>query len=164
MSISNDARLWVMVADHVASETGVKQNMIGVGWTVMPLRDGHATHPMGVSVIVDVPTKHKGEDFTLEIFLRDEDSGLPVSVPSAEGEPPQVIRMSQVVRVNADFAPGIPVDLMPFRYLSHFALPIGLPLTPGHVYSWVARIDGNADGEASCRFFVPRLSQGPVIG
>lgn len=162
--ISEAARIWLMTSDFANTEAGIKQNLIGAGWDIMPALPTGRTYPIAVSAIIDVPNQFANADYSVEIFLRDDANRRPVVAADWDGPEAKAVRFANVVRASANFAPGIPAQEMHFRHHAILNFSAGLPLPAGRMYSWVLRIDGDEQRQAECQFYVPAPASGPIVG
>lgn len=152
----------VTIADFVNVDQGGKANIIGGGLTLLGFdAQQGVTHPFAIFVRVSSPLPREDRP-ALEIVLVDA-SGQPVLVPGPMNEP-QAIRISQVIEFPAPAHPGVHIPAGAVPSVSQYAINFsnGLPLAPGHSYSWRVQIDH--DIVTSESFFVPIGVTGPVIG
>jgi len=134
------------------------------GFSLSPIQpDGH-TPPMHVAVLIDVPSTHLGQDFSMSLSLRDADSGGPVLVPGPSGER-EPLQIAQVMRAQAPQVPGahLPANL-PGRVQIVLGFLQGLPLESGRTYRFAVELDGTTRPEWSASFHVPGTAPGPVFG
>lgn len=164
MSLHDQARVTVLLADYVAVDSSGKLTAVGAAFTLTGLQpDGH-TPPVHVAVLVDVPGSHVGHDFALGVSLVDDASGQPVLVPGPNGES-EALRVAQVVQAQAPSIPGMVVPAnVPGRVQLVLGFPQGLPLEIGHSYRWSVELDGQTRPEWSAWFHVPAQAPGPVFG
>jgi hypothetical protein len=163
VALLDDARVTVLLADYIAVDGNGKLTAVGAAFTLTGLQpDGH-TPPQHVAVLVDVPASHLGQDFSLDLSLRD-DSGAAVLVPGPSGDM-EPLRVAQVMRAQAPQAQGLhlPAEL-PGRVQIVIGFPQGLPLAQGRGYRWVVELDGRSRPEWSSGFYVPAPPPGPVFG
>jgi hypothetical protein len=160
----DDALVTVLLADYVAVDAAGKLTAVGAGFSLSPLQqDGH-TPPMHVAVVVDVPSTHLGQDFSLSLSLRDADSGAPVLVPGPSGSP-EPLQIGQVMRAQAPAAPGMHLpSTLPGRVQIVLGFLQGLPLEAGRTYRFAVELDGGSRPEWSASFHVPAAPPGPVFG
>jgi hypothetical protein len=107
---------------------------------------------------VPVPERHAA----VELLLVDA-SGQAVQVPG-EGDSKQALRVAQNVEFIEPYLPGasVPRGSVNARATMTLAFPNGIPLTPGHSYSWRVQIDH--DVLATQPFYIPAPQIGPVLG
>lgn len=157
-----DIRAAVLLADYAAIDASGKLNMVGGGVTMLGFEfQQGTTTPFTVFVRLVSPVATNDRP-AVEIVLADA-SGNPVQIPGPAGEL-QTMRIAQ----NVEFAPpmlsgtSLPPGAIPS--IATFAINFtnGLPLAPGHSYSWRVQIDH--DVIASESFFIPVPAPGPVIG
>ena len=160
-----DTRVTVLLADYASADAAGKINMIGAGYVLAGWDSGtNSTAPMHVAVIMDVAGRHAGEQFTFELELRDTSLSEVVSLPGPTGQS-QALRVSQLALAERPMVPGLhlPQDV-PCRVQLTLGFPNGLPLVPGHHYSWQLKIDGQRRPNWSADFFVPDVPKGPIFG
>ena len=152
----------ITIADFVNVDAGGKANVIGGGVLLLgfdPQQGVTTPFAIFVRLVSPVPTT---DHPAVEIVLVDA-SGQPVQVPGPMGEN-QAIRISQVIEFSAPAVPGVHIPAGAIPSVSQFAINFsnGLPLAPGHSYSWRVQLDH--DIVTSESFYVPQPSPGPVIG
>lgn len=165
MSVLEDAAVNVLIADYIGVDAAGKINALGLGFAIAGLTGSGMSAAQHVAVIVDLPSKYRGTDLSLGISLYNDDSNTPVKIPGPNG-PPDDLRILQVVRPEAyQVPPGVylPSD-MPVRVQAAIGFPGGLPLTPGHYYSWRAEIDGQTTHRWRAQFYLPGPIPAPVFG
>lgn len=149
--IAEVAQSSIMMCDFANADSAGKLNIIGGGVTVVgydPLQG--ITTRFVVVVRVSIPSELTPLDVPVELALRDAADDV-VSL----GSPPQAIRMAQITKFERPNVPGFPT--LPPALASHSQMVVdfqGLPLTPGAVYSWVVRIDGDEDRVQRYNFVV----------
>jgi hypothetical protein len=167
VSISEDAHVHVLVADHVALDAGGKITALGAYFSLAGVDpEAGLSAPQHVVVIVDVPSKYRGQDFAVSIELRDMTEGKAFLVPGPDG-PPQALRVQQVMRAAPPTSSNPSLYLpqeMPSRVQATLAFPNGLPLRAGHFYRWRVEIDGQHRKGWHVDFYVPGPPPGPVFG
>lgn len=158
----SDIRASVIIADFVNVDAGGKANLIGAGISLLgfdPQQGVTSPFALYVRLVSPLPTNDRP---AVEILLADA-SGQPVMLPGPMGEA-QALRISQ----NVDFPPvavqGVTIPNGAIPSVAQFAINFanGLPLAPGHSYSW--RIQLDHDVIASESIFIPVAPAGPVIG
>lgn len=158
----SDIRASVTIADFVNVDAGGKANLIGAGISLLgfdPQQGVTSPFALYVRLVSPLPTNDRP---AVEILLADA-SGQPVMLPGPMGEA-QALRISQ----NVDFPPvavqGVTIPNGAIPSVAQFAINFanGLPLAPGHSYSW--RIQLDHDVIASESIFIPVAPAGPVIG
>lgn len=164
MSLVEEARVVVLVADYIAADASNKLNFIGAGFQLA----GHDAQtgviaPQHVAVIVDLPAKHHDTDVSLGVELRNRDTDQVVHVPGPMES--QTMRIQQVVRPMRPSMPGVWLpDTLPCRVQYLLQFPGGLPLPAGHGYYWRVELDGNHRKDWKSEFYVPGPPPGPVFG
>jgi hypothetical protein len=142
VTIQDDARIIVLVADHVGIDGGGKANILGAGVMVVGVSPQGLTAPMHVLVIIDAPGKYAGHEFALSVELRDETTGEAFKVVGPSGAP-EPLRVQQVVTIQRPTAPNLYLPpSVGARVQTNLAFPNGLPLGPGHDYLWQVEMDG----------------------
>lgn len=155
MSIFNDCRVVVLLADYAVADASGKLNVLGAGFTITALQPNTGlTAAMFVTIMVDVPPKHISKDFPLSIELRDTDTDQAVSVAGATGNP-DVLRVQQLVKASPTHIPGAYLpDTLWSRVQLVMGFPNGLPLQPGGFYHWRVEIEGQHRPDWSAHFHV----------
>jgi len=150
-----------MLADFALVDGMGKINCIGVGWQVTGIDPATgSTAPQSVVLLVDVAPQHIGETYALEIGLYDDADEL-VSLPGPVGEL-QPLRIGQSITATRPVMPGRSDPAWSHgQIVIHFGA--GLPLTPGHEYTWRARIDGDDEYRWETSFYVAGRQHGPVV-
>ena len=164
MSLHDDARVTVLLADYVTVDASGKLTAVGAAFTIAPLQENGSTTPMHVAVLVDVPGELAGHEFSLGMSLVDDDSGQPVVVPGPSGQL-EPLRIAQLMRAQTPTVPGMAVpSSVPCRVQMVLGFPQGLPLEAGRTYRWAVELDGSPRPEWSTVFHVPAPAPGPVFG
>jgi hypothetical protein len=164
VSVSDSARVTVLIADYVAVDGSGKLTAVGAGFMLTGLQPDGQTPPVHIAVLVEVPNNQVGQDFALGIGLFDDTNGQAVLVPGPNGEP-EALRLAQVVQAQVPALQGMLVpQSVPGRVQLVLAFPQGLPLEVGHSYRWAVEIDGQSKPEWSAWFHVPAPAPGPVFG
>jgi hypothetical protein len=164
MTLFDDARVTLLVADYVGVDAGGKLNVLGLGFTISGLQPTGATAPQAVAALVDLPSRYVGQDFALSIDLRDDTTGEIVQVQRLDGGQ-DALRVQQNVTVQPIAVPGLQIPReMNARVQVNLGFPGGLPLVAGHFYSWRAEIDGNTKDVWRATFWVVGPPPGPVFG
>jgi hypothetical protein len=165
MSISDEARVTVLLADYISVDAGGKLNVIGGGWTIAGVQPNGLSAPQYVAVLVDIPSTYVGHEFALVLELHDRTDGVLAEVVGLTNSP-EALRISQLCRVEPPVAGAqmhIPVEMFS-RTQVVVGFQGGIPLSAGHVYAWTAEIDGSRRSEAAAQFLVAGPRPGPVIG
>lgn len=164
--VGERSRVSVLLADYAAADAVGKVNVLGVGWSITALNpQSGTTTPQTVVVMVDSPPDLYGEDFALSLTLRNSD-GHPVEVPGPTGAP-QAMRVGQNVHIDEPaFPPGtnVPRHTMWAHTQVLLNLGNGIPLPPGHLYTWSVDIDGTHRTDWEVSFFVVAPPSLPVFG
>lgn len=164
MGIFEDARVVVLLADHIATDASNKINALGVGFAIVGVLPTGVTPAMSVGVLVDIPSKYVGSQFALSVELRDTSVNEVVKFPTPTGAV-EALRIQQLVMAERGQMPGVflPPD-MPARIQVVVGFVNGLPLTPGHFYEWKAEVEGQSRRGWSAAFHVAGPPPGPVVG
>src|SRR6476646_8561676 len=161
------ASVSLILADFaVADQLGTLQ--IVVGGLQLIGRD----HNTGVSaafarvVSLTFPPGLFNEQYAFEVVLEGP-SGTPTELAESSAVPgSRLMRSGQTLQIEEpNFrGSGVPRRALPTR--SHVVLycNTGLPLPPGQVLGWRARIDGESRPEWTVPFFVPAPPAAPVLG
>ncbi|ANG85772.1 hypothetical protein [Microbacterium aurantiacum] len=152
----------IILADFANIDQSGKLNVVGGGISLIgyEFQQGTTTpFTVYVRVVARVPRTDRP---ALEIVLADA-SGDPVQIPSPTGEL-QTMRIAQNVELAAPSLPGVSIPPGAIPSSAAFAINFsnGLPLAPGHSYSWRVQIDH--DVIASESFYIPVPDPGPVLG
>lgn len=143
MSIFDDAQVVVLAADYIGMDASGKINAIGAGFTVSGVLPTGLVAPQHIAVLVDLPSRHAGAEFSLSIELRDEstDSAVKVAGPGGQLEPLRIGQLAKVLQFPS--VPGVYIPARMFcRVQALLAFPNGLPVAPGGFYFWRVEIDG----------------------
>lgn len=161
--VAERSRVAVILADHAAADSSGKVNALGMGWAVSGNNSQTGlTAPQAVVVFIDSPPELYGEEFALTLTLRDED-GEPVELPGPPGAG-GTMRVSQAARVEEPVFPpgaGIPRRMLWAHTQVILNLGNGLPLRPGHLYTWSLDIDTTHRPEWAVSFYVPGPASEP---
>lgn len=164
--IADSARVAIFLADYAGNDAANKVNALGAGWSLTGLNPATGlTAAWSVVAMVDVPPKFYNDDFAIALTLRDP-TGRAVEIPGVTGTP-QTVQVAQNVHVDEpSFPPGtyVPRGIA----WSHLQLIMnfgnGLPLAPGHLYTWTLEIDGVRRDQWATSFFVVGPPPPPVFG
>ena len=165
--VFEQASVSLILADFAVADQLGKLQMVGGGLQLIG-RD----HTTGISaafalvVSLTFPPELFNEQYAFEVVLEDE-KGSPIELAEAAAVPnSRVMRFGQTLQIEEpNFrGSGVPRRALPTR--SHVVLYFntGLPLPPGQVLIWRARIDGESSPEWTVPFFVPGPPPGPVLG
>ena len=164
MSIFEDARVTIVLADHIGIDLGGKANLLGAGFTVSVVGPQGLSAPQHMLILVDLPSNHAGAEFALSAELKDETLGAPFKIVGPNGSP-EVLRIQQIVRGARPSVQNayLPLDL-PVRVQLNISFANGLPLVPGHSYLWKIEIDGQHRKGWETGFHVLGPPPAPVFG
>jgi hypothetical protein len=153
MSVGEDARAFLILADYANADAAQKLNLLGGGWQVTALTQSGLTAPQAVVAGIEVPERYAGTEFPVSITLLDE-TGEQVKVPSPAGNL-EALRIAQLAKAER---PNIPGVLLHGKVWSRVQVILnfagGLPLRPGQSYSWQLEIDGHHDPQWRASFYV----------
>jgi len=161
------ASVSLILADFAVADQLGKLQMVGGGLQLIG-RD----HTTGVSaafalvVSLTFPPALFNEQYAFEVVLEDP-AGSPLELAESAAVPgSRVMRFGQTLQIEEpNFrGSGVPRRALPTR--SHVVLYFntGLPLPPGRVLVWRARIDGESKADWTVPFFVPAPPPAPVLG
>src|SRR5260370_41395182 len=162
MSIGEEARACLVLAEYARVDAGQKLKLLGGGWQVEGLRWSGVTGAEGVVTLMEVPASYAGTEFAVSLTLEDE-AGQPVKVPTPTGslEP---LRIAQIAKAEIPNVPGV---LLHGKVWSRVQVILnfgnGLPLQPGQAYTWKLEIAGTANPQRRASFLVAAPPQ-PVRG
>jgi len=164
VSLFDDVVVQVFIADHVSIDGVGKLNALGAGFMVTGVQPTGLTLPQAIAVIIDIPSRYVGQDFTLSLELRNEATGSVVTVPGPSGSP-EALRLSQLTKVEQPNVPGLHLPSgVPTRVQVVTAFVNGLPLSLGAQYTWRVEIDSQHRKGWTATFYVPGPPPGPVFG
>jgi len=163
MTLWAESHATVLLADHIAIDTVGKINALGLGFAISGIVGTGMTGPMHVAVMIDVPGKYAGEQCALSLELRN-DLNQVVQLTGPSGQP-EALRIQQLTRIERPSVPShyLPPDMF-CRVQMAVAFANGLPLEPGHTYTWKVQIDGNHRKDWVANFHVPGPPPPPVFG
>jgi hypothetical protein len=164
VGIFEDAHVTAFVADYLAADASNRITAVGLGFTITGVQPTGFSAPQYLGVIIRVPSKYTGQQFSLSVHLRDEDADTAVTVPGASGQS-ETLQVAQVVTVAAAVVPGLylpPSVACTMQMVMGF--PTGLPLTVGKNYAWHVQIDGQSRRHWIAGFHVPGAPPAPVFG
>lgn len=163
MSIADDARACVILADFANSDPSGKANFLGAGWQVTAVSPAGTTSPLSLAALIEVPQRWIGDEFAVSLTLRDE-SGEMVKMPGPSGEL-QAVRIQQILKVERPNVPGV-MSMGKLWSRSQIILnfPMGLPLARGQSYTWQLEIDGQDNPQWCASFLVAGVPPPPVAG
>jgi hypothetical protein len=163
VTVADDARVALFLADFANADAIAKFNIVGGGWQVTGRLPTGMTSPMVVVALIEVPSSHYGEQLAWGLSLHNEAGDL-VSLPGPSGEA-QAMRVQQLAKIEKPNIPGVivPENFLPSRIQLMLSFPGGLLLTPGP-YRWRLEIDGNQLPKWDLAFVVAGPPPQPVIG
>lgn len=166
MSVFQDARVLIFLADYAGVDASGKINAIGAAFNITGLQpQGGLTPPQYVVVVIDVPTKYVGTEFPISIELRRQDLNQAVMVVGPTGQQ-DAMRFQQVLRVNpVQLSPDVQIPAGIYsRQQMVLAFPTGLQLPAGVEYRWRVEIEGQNRAGWDAGFHVLAPAPGPVFG
>jgi len=158
------ASVSLILADFAVADQLGKLQMVGGGLQLIG-RDHNTGVSAAFALVVSLtfPPELFNEQYAFEVVLEGE-SGAPIELAESPGS--RVMRFGQTLQIEEpNFrGSGVPRRALPTR--SHVVLYFntGLPLPPGQVLVWRARIDGESRSEWTVPFFVPAPPPAPVLG
>lgn len=165
MALEDDALVAVLVADYIGIDAGNKLNAVGVGFTLHGIEATGLSSPFSVAVLVDIPPKYNGHEFSVSLELHDDILGQVVQLTGPSGQL-EAMRVQQVGKVEPHSAPpGVWLPQGMFgRVQLNLAFANGLPLKPGTLYSWRAELNGQKRKGWRAQFGIPGPPPPPVFG
>jgi hypothetical protein len=156
--LSTSAHVRLLIADYgVIDQQLGKITIVGGGLTIIgtPPNTEH-TAPFAILAVVDFDSKHIGQRPMIELALEQENGQL-VPMP---GPPDQTrfvhIASNDVLKTRNDMGEFlIPPKVIRPRVTLMIMLQNGLPLQPGHTYTWRLKIDDETRDEWTEPFYVP---------
>jgi len=161
------ASVSLILADFAVADQLGKLQMVGGGLQLIG-RDHNTGVSAAFAVVVSLtfPPALFNEQYAFEVVLEDS-AGNPLELAESAAVPgSRVMRFGQTLQIEEpNFrGSGVPRRSLPTR--SHVVLYFntGLPLPPGRVLIWRARIDGESRPDWTVPFFVPAPPPAPVLG
>jgi hypothetical protein len=148
----------VVLADYGQSDPQGKVHLIGAGWSMTAVGPKGLTPDSCVAVFLEVPWDKCNRELPVEVQLVDED-GNAVIIHTPAGDQPVHLTNPLVIAT----IPGAP-NGSPGCGAVVLNLQGGLPLAPGHWYTWRVSVDSELRDDWSARFFVQRLPGVPTLG
>lgn len=162
MSVGDEARACIILADFANADAASKLNLLGGGWQVTRLTQAGLTGPQALVALIEVPPQFAGTEFALTLTLHDE-ADEQVKVPTPTGSL-EALRIGQVVKAEIPNVPGV---LLHGKVWSRVQVILnfanGLPLRTGTAYTWKLEIEGVHNPQWSASFLVAGVPQ-PVLG
>lgn len=162
MSVGEEARASLILADYANADAAQKLNLLGGGWQVTALTQTGLTPPQALVAAIEVPERYAGTEFPVSLTLLDE-AGEQVKVPGPSGNV-EALRIAQMAKAERPNVPGV---LLYGKVWSRVQVilnfPGGLPLRPGQSYSWELEVDGHHNTQWRVSFYVAAPPQ-PVVG
>ena len=161
------AAVSLILADFAVADQLGKLQMVGGGLQLIG-RDHNTGVSAAFALVVSLtfPPVLFNEQYAFEVVLEDT-AGNPLELAESAAVPgSRVMRFGQTLQIEEpNFrGSGVPRRALPTR--SHVVLYFntGLPLPPGRVLVWRARIDGESRPDWTVPFFVPAPPPAPVLG
>lgn len=162
MSVGEEARACLILADFANADAAQKLNLLGGGWQVTGLMPSGMTGPQALVAMIEVPPKFAGTEFPISLTLLDE-SGSTVKVPTPTGGQ-EALRVAQIAKAEVPNVPGV---LLHGKVWSRVQVilnfPNGLPVQSAQAYTWSLEIDGHHNPQWRANFYVAAPPQ-PVVG
>lgn len=161
--IAEAAQAVVFVADYAATDAGSKINALGAGFTLVSVQAGAPSAAQSVVVLIDIPARFAGDALPVCLDLHDDTWGRVVEFTTEQGV--EALRVQQLAKVDRPNVPGVVLaPEVQCRVQLVLNFQNGLPLVPGHSYSWRLEIDGVRRPHWAARFSVMPGPSGPVLG
>ncbi len=161
------AAVSLILADFAVADQLGKLQMVGGGLQLIGRDHGTGVSAAFALVVgLTFPPELFNEQYAFEVVLEDT-AGAPLELAESAAVPgSRVMRFGQTLQIEEpNFrGSGVPRRSLPTR--SHVVLYFntGLPLPPGRVLVWRARIDGESKPDWTVPFFVPAPPPAPVLG
>jgi hypothetical protein len=163
VSIADEVRATLLIADYASPDPQSKINIVGAGWQVTGIAASGLTPALAIIAVIELPARFAGEEVALSLALTDE-AGELVQMAGPAGEP-TAMRVQQLVKMERPSVPGVLLgDRVWTKASTVVYFANGLPLQQNHAYEWRLEIDGVANQQWVARFFVGGPPPGPVIG
>lgn len=164
--VFDTAAVSLLMADYAVTDQLNKLHVVGGGLQVVG-RD-HAkgtTAAFALVVSMTFAPAVINEQYAFEVVLENPDGG-PIELGTAPGGAPNVVRFGQTLQIEEpNFrGAGVPRHALPPRAQVVLYFNTGLPLPPGRVLVWRARIDGDTRPGWALPFFVQAPPSAPVLG
>ncbi|ACV79487.1 hypothetical protein [Nakamurella multipartita] len=161
------AAVSLILADFAVADQLGKLQMVGGGLQLIG-RDHASGASAAFALVVSLtfPPELFNEQYAFEVVLEDT-AGNPLELAeSAAGPGTRVMRFGQTLQIEEpNFrGSGVPRRALPTRTHVVLYFNTGLPLPPGRVLVWRARIDGESKPDWVVSFFVPGPPPAPVLG
>jgi hypothetical protein len=165
---AESAHVRIILADYVAEAQQGKLTIVGAGVSIVGVNvQTGLTAPLAVVATATFDPQFLGDHPAMELSL--ETDGQLVQLPGATDEiggEPQYLRVAASEQLKPTVLPGATIPTEAIRpkaqMMMHFQS--GLPLAPGHLYTWRVKIDYVTRDEWTESMYVPTLNPGPVIG
>jgi hypothetical protein len=167
--VADTAHVRLLLADYASVDPQGKLNIIGGGIIITGFNaEGGVTAPFAVVAVAAFDPRFAGESPAVEVLLEQENGDV-VTMPGPVGSlgEPQHLRVGASDPLSAPAAPpGMHIPPTAVRLRKQFVLyfAAGLPLAPGHAYTWRVKIDHETRDEWTETMYVPAVGSGPVIG
>jgi|ERR1019366_1309538 hypothetical protein len=162
MSVGEEARASLILADYANMDAAGKLNLLGGGWQVTALTQTGLTPAQALVASIEVPERYAGTEFPISLTLLDE-AGDQVKIPGPSGNM-EALRIAQLVKAERPNVPGV---LLHGKVWSRVQVILnfsgGLPLRPGQSYSWSLEINSYHHPQWGASFYVAAPPQ-PVLG
>lgn len=161
-AIAEAAEVSIIVADFANVDAAGKVNVLGAGVAGIGFDPSQGlTSRFTLVAYVFVPTTLLPAEFALEIYLT-----LGGELVMAPGPvEPQAVRIAQSVNLDPPMAFPQPArGHVGGRHSAVLDFNNGLPLSPGGLYEWNVRIDGDSTRSWTYPFAIAGPTPGPVFG
>ena len=142
--------------------------IVGGGVTILGVNvESGMTAPFSVLVWVTFAPNFVGDNPAVELSLETDENQL-VQLPGfldSAGQP-QYLRVATSDTLLPTVMPGavIPDGVVRPKAQMLMQFQNGLPLTPGHMYRWRVKVDGDTHNDWTETMFIPTAAAGPVVG
>jgi len=163
VSIADDVRATVLIADFASPDPQSKINIVGAGWQITGIAASGLTPALAVVGLIELPPRYVGDEVAVSLALTDE-AGELVKMAGPVGEP-TAMRVQQLLKMERPSVPGVLLgDRVWTKASTVLYFANGLPLQQNQAYEWSLEVDGVANQQWIARFFVAGSPPGPVIG
>ncbi|AZI57812.1 hypothetical protein EH165_06270 [Nakamurella antarctica] len=159
--------LSLMMADYAVADQLGKLHVVGGNLQVVN-RDHNTGNTQAFALVVSLssPVELFQEQYSFEVVLEETNGTLVELGTTQPGAAPNVVRFGQTLTVEEPNLgrSGAPRRALPAK--AHIVLYFnnGLPMPPGRVLVWRAKLDGESRDAWTLPFFVPAAPTGPVLG
>ena len=160
---AQSAHVRIILADYAAADDKGKLNIVGGGISIVGINpQTQSTGAFSVVAIVSFAPTFIGESPAIELQLEDEHGEIFVM----PGDPSQKLRAGVANELKPSDILGLTLPGNAVRLKSQIVMQFmnGLPLEPGHTYSWRLKVDHVTRDERTESLYVPTVAVGPTFG